>query len=146
MQHFIALLSSLLSEHNEPEKLVCPSSSNPSLARLVNVRIYLTELLFSTLIEVDPSTESSLLYGQSVSKESTHLSQRVGAKFPPGVAGWCLSVVQLWSGWEILGDISYDKATLQIRGYINKVFITSLIEVPDLKLSSRHMVLVTAMI
>ena len=48
-------------------------------------------------------------------KEPIHYSQRVGHG-APGVVVWSLSVVLSWLGWEMLGDISYDKATLQSEG------------------------------
>ena len=47
--------------------------------------------------------------------EPTHYSQRVGHG-SPGVVVWSLSVVLSWLRWEMLGDISYDKATLQSEG------------------------------
>ena len=62
-----------------------------------------------------PSPASSLLWSAGDVKEPTHLSQREVHEVP-GVAVWSLSVVLSWLGWEMFGDISYDKATLQIRG------------------------------
>ena len=47
-------------------------------------------------------------------KEPTRFSQRVGHEVP-GVVVWPL-LLKWGSGWELLGDISYHKATLQSEG------------------------------
>ena len=47
-------------------------------------------------------------------KETTGLSKRVGHEVP-SVVVWPL-LLHRGLGWEMLGDISYDKATLQSEG------------------------------
>ena len=61
-----------------------------------------------------PSPASSLYWLAGDVKEPMHFSQRVGHGVP-SVVVWSLSVVLSLFEWEMLGDISYDKATLQIR-------------------------------
>ena len=54
-------------------------------------------------------------------KEPTRLSQRVGHEVP-GVVVWPL-LLKRGLGWEMLGDISYHKATLQSEGKHSFTFI-----------------------
>ena len=61
-----------------------------------------------------PSPASSVLWLAGDVKEPTRLSQRVGHEVP-GVVVWPL-LLKWGLGWEMLGDISYHKATLQSEG------------------------------
>ena len=58
-----------------------------------------------------PSPASSMLWLAGDVKELARLSQRVGHEVP-GVVVWPL-LLKWGLGWEMLGDISYHKATLQ---------------------------------
>ena len=61
-----------------------------------------------------PSPASSMLWLAGDVKESTLLSKRVWHEVP-GVVVWPL-LLHRGLGWEMLGDISYDKASLQSEG------------------------------
>ena len=61
-----------------------------------------------------PSPASLMLWLAGDVKEPTRLSKRVGHEVP-GVVVWLLLLYR-GLGWEMLGDISYDKAHLKIRG------------------------------
>ena len=61
-----------------------------------------------------PSPASSMLWLAGDVKEPTRLSKRVGHEVP-GVVVWPL-LLHRGLGWEMLGDITYDKATLQFEG------------------------------
>ena len=61
-----------------------------------------------------PSPASSMLWLAGDVKEPTRLSKRVGHEVP-GVVVWPL-LLHRGLGWEMLGDIAYDKATLQFEG------------------------------
>ena len=55
-------------------------------------------------------------------KEPTRLSKRVGHEVP-GVVVWPL-LLHWGLGWEMLGDISHDKATLQSDGKKKQSIVT----------------------
>ena len=61
-----------------------------------------------------PSPVSSMLWLAGDVKEPTRLSKRVGHEIP-GVVVWPL-LLHWGLGWEMLRDISYDKATLKSEG------------------------------